>query len=77
MIFDRGMRSAQLPQYLDPFRVWHHHVRDHQVRAGPPKEVEPSGIARFDDRVANMLQNSAQRGADGVVVVDEEDSSHT
>ena len=71
------MRVPELHQHREPFFLWHHDVRDHQVRAGLPKEVEAFlAVARFDHGVALEFQVLPQQGADGVVVLNEEDASH-
>ena len=45
--------------------------------AGVLEQRQPfRAVARFDHGVAKMGEGQAQHGADGVVVVDEEDSSH-
>ena len=72
------MGVPQPPHHLEPFNLRHHKVRDHQVRTGPPKEVEPvPPIARFNHGVPNQGEKLGQHGAEGVVVLDQEDSSHT
>ena len=63
--------------HLEPFDLRHHEVRDYQVRTGLPKEVESlPPIARFNHGVPGQGEKLRQRGAEGVVVLDQEDSSH-
>jgi hypothetical protein len=71
------MLLPKLHQDLEPFFLRHHDVRDQQVGVGVLEELQPFlAVARFDHGVAKMGQGQLQHGPDGVIVVDEENSSH-
>jgi hypothetical protein len=71
------MGVPKRPHHLEPFDLRHDKVRDDQVRTGLPKEVESvPPIARFNHGVPRHGEKLRQRGAESVVVLDQEDSSH-
>ena len=55
--------------------MWHHEVRDHEVRSGLPKKVEPfHAVARLNHGVTSEFQGVSQQAADEVLVLYEEDA---